>query len=72
MSVAIERDRRVPRPEPDRDPLARLSCSMCGQRARVDIVDLRTRRVHLSCDGCYRMWQEQIRRDDPAAITRRR
>jgi hypothetical protein len=51
---------------------ARLHCQACGSRARIDLVDLSTRRVHLSCDRCYRMWEEQIRADDPARLTRQR
>jgi len=59
------------RPKND-DPHARLVCSGCGARARVDLVDLRTRRVHLSCDRCYRMWQDQVRASDPSTVGRRR
>jgi hypothetical protein len=53
------------------DVHARLVCPACARRARIDHVDLSTRRVHLSCDRCYRMWQEQIRADDPARLSRR-
>jgi hypothetical protein len=46
------------------DPRTRLVCVACGSPARVDVIDLRTRRLHLSCDHCFRMWQDQVRVDD--------
>ena len=54
------------------DAHSRLFCPACARRARIDLVDLNARRVHLSCDRCYRMWQEQIRADDPARLSRQR
>ena len=53
-----------------RDAHTRLFCLACARQARIDLVDLNARRVHLSCDRCYRMWQEQIRADDPARLSR--
>jgi hypothetical protein len=61
---AGERRQGWPDREDAGDPTARLVCNSCGVPARVDVIDLRTRRVHLSCDQCYRMWQDQVRRDD--------
>ena len=52
------------------DEHPRLFCHACARRARIDLVDLTSRRVHLSCDRCYRMWQEQIRAGDPAKLNR--
>jgi hypothetical protein len=46
------------------DPATRLVCSSCSVPARIDVIDLRSRRLHLSCDRCYRMWQDQVRADD--------
>jgi hypothetical protein len=56
------------------DPATRLVCPACGDTARVDVVDLREKRLHLSCDRCYRMWQDQVRSDDdvPAGLQRQR
>jgi hypothetical protein len=54
------------------DPATRLVCPSCAMTARVDVVDLRSKRLHLSCDRCYRMWQDQVRADDkvPAGLQR--
>jgi hypothetical protein len=48
-------------------PATRLVCPSCAVPARVDVVDLRNKRLHLSCDRCYRMWQDQVRADDKVA-----
>jgi hypothetical protein len=54
------------------DPATRLVCRSCAVPARVDVVDLRTNRLHLSCDRCFRMWQDQVRAEDkvPAGLQR--
>jgi hypothetical protein len=64
--AAVVGDRRQQWPGRDDagEPTARLLCRTCGVPARIDVVDLRTRRLHLSCDRCYRMWQDQVRHDD--------
>jgi hypothetical protein len=56
------------------DPATRLVCQSCQVPARVDVVDLRNKRLHLSCDRCFRMWQDQVRADDkvPAGLQRLR
>jgi hypothetical protein len=59
-----DRRQQWPGRENTGDPTTRLVCRTCGVPARVDVVDLRTRRLHLSCDRCYRMWQDQVRRED--------
>jgi hypothetical protein len=71
---AHDRRRHWPERPADADPFARLVCTSCGTPARIDLVDLATMRVHLSCDGCYRMWQDRIRSGDrirPPARRRR-
>jgi hypothetical protein len=50
--------------EPNPEPFARFACTSCGVPARIDLIDLLLKRVHLSCDRCYRMWQDRIREDD--------
>lgn len=35
-------------------------CPQCGAAARVDIHDPMRGRIHLSCDSCYKMWQERV------------
>jgi hypothetical protein len=54
------------------DPSARLVCRSCAIPARVDVVDLRNKRLHLSCDRCFRMWQDQVREGDtvPSGLQR--
>jgi hypothetical protein len=59
----VERRQEWPSRE-NREPFARLACTSCGVPARVDLIDLRLKRVHLSCDRCNRMWQDRIREDD--------
>ena len=36
------------------------SCPNCGAQARIDIHDPMRGRIHLSCDSCFKMWQERI------------
>jgi hypothetical protein len=59
-------DRRQVWPGRDADigPAPRLMCTSCRVPARIDVVDLRTKRLHMSCDRCYRMWQDQVRTGD--------
>ena len=35
-------------------------CPQCGAAARIDIHDPMRGRIHLSCDSCYKMWQEKV------------
>jgi hypothetical protein len=35
-------------------------CPQCGATARIDIHDPIRGRIHLSCDSCYKMWQERV------------
>lgn len=35
-------------------------CPQCGAVARIDIHDPMRGRIHLSCDSCYKMWQEKV------------
>ena len=35
-------------------------CPQCGAKAHVDIHDPLRGRVHLSCDNCFKMWQERV------------
>lgn len=49
---------RVLRRVRSRDEVRRICCPGCGHTARVDIVDRVTGRRHLSCEYCFRMWQE--------------
>lgn len=36
------------------------TCPQCGAVARVDIHDPMRGRIHLSCDSCFKMWQERV------------
>ncbi|MEO5839168.1 MAG: hypothetical protein ABIQ73_21065 [Acidimicrobiales bacterium] len=36
------------------------TCPQCGATARVDIHDPLRGRIHLSCDNCFKMWQERV------------
>jgi hypothetical protein len=71
VSTGGDRRKRRPGRTPEGDAIGRLTCSSCGVDARIDVVDLHTHRLHLSCDSCYRMWQDQVRHDDAAPSTRR-
>jgi hypothetical protein len=35
-------------------------CPQCGTVARIDIHDPMRGRIHLSCDSCFKMWQEKV------------
>jgi hypothetical protein len=35
-------------------------CPQCGALARTDIHDPIRGRIHLSCDSCFKMWQEKV------------
>jgi hypothetical protein len=35
-------------------------CPQCGSTARIDIHDPVRGRIHLSCDSCFKMWQEKV------------
>jgi hypothetical protein len=35
-------------------------CPQCGAAARIDIHDPVRGRIHLSCDSCFKMWQERV------------
>jgi hypothetical protein len=35
-------------------------CPQCGALARIDIHDPIRGRIHLSCDSCFKMWQEKV------------
>jgi hypothetical protein len=35
-------------------------CPQCGALARVDLHDPIRGRIHLSCDSCFKMWQEKV------------
>jgi hypothetical protein len=52
--------------------LTRLACPTCHHPARVDMADLMSGRLYLSCDRCERMWQDRVRVDapDPSAQMR--
>jgi hypothetical protein len=65
-----ERRQQWPGRENVRGAAARLVCPGCGFGARIDIVDLRSRRLHLSCDRCFRMWQDRVREDDTVSSSR--
>jgi hypothetical protein len=45
-------------------PLSRVdgehTCPQCGALASVDIHDPMRGRIHLSCDSCFKMWQERV------------
>jgi hypothetical protein len=36
------------------------TCPQCGARARIDIHDPMRGRIHLSCDSCFKMWQQRV------------
>ena len=36
------------------------TCPQCGAKARIDIHDPMRGRIHLSCDSCFKMWQERV------------
>lgn len=36
------------------------TCPQCGAIAHVDIHDPLRGRIHLSCDNCFKMWQERV------------
>ena len=36
------------------------TCPQCGATARIDIHDPMRGRIHLSCDSCFKMWQERV------------
>ena len=36
------------------------TCPQCGATAHVDIHDPLRGRIHLSCDNCFKMWQERV------------
>ena len=42
------------------DVAAEHECPQCGAAARIDIHDPMRGRIHLSCDKCYKMWQEKV------------
>jgi hypothetical protein len=65
-----ERRQQWPGRENVQGAAARLVCPGCGFGARIDIVDLRSRRLHLSCDRCFRMWQDRVREDDTVSSGR--
>ena len=39
---------------------AEHTCPQCGARARIDIHDPMRGRIHLSCDSCFKMWQQRV------------
>lgn len=45
------------------------TCPSCGGEARVDIYDPWRGLLHMSCDACFRMWQEVEMPDIPALET---
>jgi hypothetical protein len=63
-----DRRQRWPGRDGAGDPAGRLVCPSCSIPARVDVVDLRQKRLHLSCDRCYRMWQDQVRAEDVVPV----
>ncbi|TML06945.1 MAG: hypothetical protein E6G39_20725 [Actinobacteria bacterium] len=36
------------------------TCPHCGARASIDIHDPMRGRIHLSCESCFKMWQQQV------------
>ena len=72
--TAGERRKSRPGETAPGDPATRLVCPVCNAAARVDVVDLREKRLHMSCDQCFRMWQDRVRTDDvvPSGLQRLR
>jgi hypothetical protein len=50
----------------DTDETPERSCPSCGGTARVDIYDPWRGLLHMSCDSCFRMWQEVEMPEVPA------
>jgi hypothetical protein len=48
---------------------AERTCPSCGGEARVDIYDPWRGLLHMSCDACFRMWQEVEMPEIPALET---
>lgn len=40
-------------------------CPRCGGEARVDIADPGRAQIHLSCDSCFKMWQQPAEESTP-------
>jgi hypothetical protein len=36
------------------------TCPQCGAKARIDIHDPMRGRIHLSCNSCFKMWQQRV------------
>ena len=53
-AIDLRDEIRLPRADDEQ------TCPHCGSRARVDIHDPMRGRIHLSCESCFKMWQQQV------------
>ena len=45
------------------------TCPRCGGNARVDIHDRSRGLMHLSCDSCFKMWQQPNGESNPTSVS---